>query len=289
MDRGWAGRVAAALDSGPVTGLRAVVDRYDAAGGGLLAGGLAYSALFAIVPMTILIAGIVGLVYADEARQDAVVAGVASVVPPLRDLLDLVLAEAARSAGAISVLGGLALIWGASRFVVAFEVAVGGLLGGVRRRGFFTRSAVAVAAVVGFVAAAVLGAAFAGIASFLAEAEARGGPVVGVATDLVLALVPLAATALTVAASFRVVPATPPAWRAIVVPAVAAAIAVTVLTRAFVLLAPRLIGAAATIGALATAFAALAWLSLCFQAVLVAAAWVRERSQLQRDRPRRSG
>ena len=279
MDRGWAGRVAAVVGWGPVVGLRAVVDRYDAAGGALLAGGLAYSALFAIVPMTILIAGIVGLAVADEIHRDAIVTAVASVVPPLRDLLDLVLTEAARSAGAISVLGGLALVWGASRFVVAFESAVGSLLGGVRQRGFVTRSAVAVLAVVGTAMAAVLGAAIAGLASFLAEAEARGGQVVGMATDLLLALGPLAATALTIAVAFRVVPAAPPAWRAILPPAMAAAVAVTVLTRVFVLLVPRLIGVTATIGALATAFAALAWLSLSFQAVLLAAAWVRERSR----------
>jgi uncharacterized BrkB/YihY/UPF0761 family membrane protein len=45
----------------------------------------------------------------------------------------------------------------------------------------------------------------------------------------------------------------------------------------FVFVAPRLIGAAAFIGTLATAFAALAWLSLSFQALLFGAAWVRDR------------
>ena len=60
-------------------------------------------------------------------------------------------------------------------------------------------------------------------------------------------------------------------------PAITVGLVLTVLTRVFVFIAPRLVGAAATIGALATAFAALAWLSLSFQAILLGAAWVRQR------------
>ena len=63
-----------------------------------------------------------------------------------------------------------------------------------------------------------------------------------------------------------------------IVPGVAAGLALTVLARLFVFVAPRLIGAAAFIGTLATAFAALAWLGLSFQALLFGAAWVRDRA-----------
>ena len=51
----------------------------------------------------------------------------------------------------------------------------------------------------------------------------------------------------------------------------------TILARVFAFLAPRLIGAAALLGTLATVFAALAWLALSFQALLLGAAWVRDR------------
>ena len=47
----------------------------------------------------------------------------------------------------------------------------------------------------------------------------------------------------------------------------------------FAFLAPRLIGAAALLGTLATVFAALAWLALSFQALLLGAAWVRDRAE----------
>ena len=61
------------------------------------------------------------------------------------------------------------------------------------------------------------------------------------------------------------------------------------MARLFVYIAPRLIGAAATIGSLATAFAALAWLGLSFQALLVGAAWVTERFDRERAASSRHG
>ena len=51
----------------------------------------------------------------------------------------------------------------------------------------------------------------------------------------------------------------------------------TVLARVFVFISPRLIGAAALLGTVASIFAALAWLSLSFQTLLIGAAWMAER------------
>jgi membrane protein len=279
MEGGWLTRLAAVLGWGPVASIRGVLDRYGAAGGSLLAGGLAYSALFAIVPLAALMAGIVGLVVDDAARRAAVVNAIADVLPPLRDVVRLVLEEAAGAAGAISILGGVTLVWGASRFAVSFEDAMGRIFGGVQRRGFMRRNAAALVAVVGLIGVAFLGAVLAGLASFLDAAEGRGGPVVGFFGGTVLALVPSVLTVATVALVYRLVPVGAPRWVALLPPAIVVALVLTVLTRVFVFIAPRLVGAAATIGALATAFAALAWLSLSFQAILLGAAWVRERNQ----------
>jgi membrane protein len=172
MDSGWASRLAAVLGWGPVAALRAVLDRYGAAGDGLLAGGLAYSALFAIVPLAALMAGIIGLVVDDAVRRAAVVAAIADVLPPLRDIVRLILEEAANAAGAISVLGGLALVWGASRFAVAFQDAMARIFGGGRRRGFVASNLAALVAVLGLIGVATLGAVLAGLSSFLGAAEA---------------------------------------------------------------------------------------------------------------------
>lgn len=279
MDSGWASRLAAVLGWGPVAALRAVLDRYGAAGDGLLAGGLAYSALFAIVPLAALMAGIIGLVVDDAVHRAAVVAAIADVLPPLRDIVRLILEEAANAAGAISVLGGVALVWGASRFAVAFQDAMARVFGGERRRGFVASNLAALVAVLGLIGVAFLGAVLAGLSSFLGAAEAQGGPVVGFAIDTGLAIVPTAGAILSIALVYRLVPVLAPGWRAIVPPAIVVGVVLTVLTRIFVFIAPRLVGAAATIGAIATAFAALAWLSLSFQALLLGAAWVRQRDR----------
>lgn len=279
MDSGWATRLAAVLGWGPVATLRAVLDRFDAAGGSLLAGGLAYSALFAIVPLAALMAGIAGLLVADPVQRADVVAIIANVLPPLRDVVSVVLDEAADAAGAISVLGGVALVWGASRFAIAFEDAIRRIFGGDRRRGFVTRNAAALVAVLGLIGVAVAGAVLAGLSSFLDAAEGRGGPAVGFVIGATLALLPTLAAVVSLALAFRVVPTEPPGWAAIWLPALTVGLFLTILTRVFVYIAPRLVGAAATIGTLATAFAALAWLSLSFQAILLGAAWVRQRDR----------
>lgn len=277
MGSGWSERLAAVLGWGPVAALQGVLARYDAAGGGLLAGGLAYSALFAIVPLTVLVAGIVGLLVSDEVRQAEVVSAIASVLPPIRDIVELVLEEAAGAAGALSILGGLALIWGASRFIVTFEDAIRRIFGGTERRGFVVMNVAAFGAVIGLIGAFVVGTVLAGLASFLDAAEARGGVVVDLLGEAALIVVPPVVVAGSLALVYRFVPIVAPGWRAILPPAVVVAIVLDVLARVFVFLAPRLIGAAATIGALATAFAALAWLGLSFQAILLGAAWVRQR------------
>ena len=51
---------------------------------------------------------------------------------------------------------------------------------------------------------------------------------------------------------------------------------IVVLSQVFARLVPLLVGAAAIVGSLATAFVALAWLSFSFQALLYGAAWVQD-------------
>lgn len=273
--RGWGDRAAGIVGWGPIVMARRVVDRYGAAGGALLAGGLAYSALFAIVPLTVLLAGIVGLLVSDESRRVAVVAAIGDVLPPMRDLVRVVLDEASGAAGTVSILGAVALTWGASRFVVAFQDAIARVFGVSRRRGVLASNVVAIAAVLGLIGAAVLAAALTGLASFLEAARAAGLPVV--VGDVALVAGPPILAIVGIALVYRFVPAIAPGWLAILSPAVVIGIILSVLTQLFVFAAPRLIGAAATIGSLATAFAALAWLGLSFQAVLIGAAWVWER------------
>jgi len=268
-----------------VGALRRILARYAAAGGGLLAGGLAYAALFAIVPGVVLLAGVAGLVYADPAARADAVAVLAGVLPPLRDLVDDVLAEVARDAAPVSLIGAIALVWGTSRFVVAFEDAIGRVVGGTSTgRGIVGRNLGALVAVVLMVAAIPASAALSGVAAFLEEGQALGVlRAVGAALSLALQALPIAATIGATVLVYRIVPRPAPAWRSTLLPGVVIGVVLTVVARLFAFLAPRLIGAAALVGTLATVFAALAWLALSFQAILVGAAWVREREEQARD------
>ena len=65
--------------------------------------------------------------------------------------------------------------------------------------------------------------------------------------------------------------------RVLLPPAILAGLALTVLTEAFVFLAPRLVGALEVFGGFAAVFAALAWLSLTFQILIIGAVWTHER------------
>jgi membrane protein len=270
------------LDQPAVAAARRILDRYSAAGGGLLAGGLAYAALFAIVPGVLLLAGVVGLVVADPVEQAKVVAVVVGVLPPLRSLIEAVLSEAAQAAAPVSILGAIVLVWGTSRFVVAFEDAIARVMGGDRRRGLVATNLGALAAVVLMIGAIVVSTLVSGLVAFL-EAGVELGvlQVLGDVVSIALGFLPIVATIVATVLVYRIVPLPAPTWRAVIVPGITVGLALTVLARVFAFLAPRLIGAAALLGALATAFAALAWLSLSFQAILLGAAWVRDRTDRQ--------
>ena len=203
-----------------------------------------------------------------------------SVLPPLRELIEAVLAEASRAAAPVSIVGAVVLVWGTSRFVVAFQRAIARVMGGDRGRGILASNLAALGAVVLMIGVIV------------AEHAARPG------CSRSSTRAPSPACSVSSAtrsrsrsgccrssrpsgrrcSSIGVVPTPSPPWPAVIVPGVAVGLALTILARLFVFLAPRLIGAAAFIGALATAFAALAWLGLSFQAVLLGAAWVRDRA-----------
>jgi len=105
-----------------------------------------------------------------------------------------------------------------------------------------------------------------GVAAFLQAGRDIGViAVIGDALSLALGFVPPLAAIAAMVLVYRFVPAEAPRWSAAGWPAITVGIALTVLARVFVFVAPRLIGSAALLGTLATAFAALAWLALSFQ------------------------
>jgi YihY family inner membrane protein len=254
--------------------------RYSAAGGALLADGLAYAALFATVPAIVLVVAIAGLVIGDPTQRASTVAAIGQVMPPLRGLVDAILADASRDAGALGIVGLATLAFGASRFVASFSDALSRVMGRTGRRSLVARNGLAIGAVILLVLAVVGAPTLAGAASFLDQAESTGAlAVVGATVHLALGVLPPVATVLALALVYRLVPVPGPSWRAVGPAALAVGVALTVLGQVFVFLAPRLIGSAALLGTVAAVFAALAWLALSFQALLIGGAWVADRDE----------
>ena len=69
---------------------RLVLDRFDAAGGGLLAAGIAFNALFALIPLAIFASGVIGIFVKDPTSQEAITDFLTGLAPPLAGVLDAI-------------------------------------------------------------------------------------------------------------------------------------------------------------------------------------------------------
>ena len=258
---------------------RRVLDLYGAAGGGLLAGGLTYSALFALLPSLLLLTGVLGFVVDDPERRVEIVRGIGRALPPLEGLVAASLDQITQGAAGFGTLGLLGLAWGASHFYGSLDDAFARIFHNEPKRGFVARTVRGVLSVVLLVTVFIAALALTGLTSYLAEETAtRFGRETAtfwqVASTGLAAVVFVAATALI----YRVVPAQRSSWSAIAPPALVAGIGLALVTQLFSYVAPRLIGVAAVYGAFVAVFAAMVWLSTGSQILLLGAAWLRERT-----------
>ena len=255
---------------------RRVLDRFGAADGGLLAAGIAYNAVLALIPLGLLATGLAGLVLGGAGSRPDVVRAVAALVPPLAGVVDDVVAGLAQASPSLSIIGLVLAAWGTSRLYAALESAIGQMDLGAPRRNLVQRAARrlrSIAVLMGIVVAALIAAPVLAIVGGLSDAPSAVRPILAV----MLAVVPPALSAIALAALYRIVPANRPAWRAIGLPAVCGAGALIVLTQVFIVVAPRIFGANLVYGTLGAFLIGLTWLDLVFTVVLLGAAWVRER------------
>jgi YihY family inner membrane protein len=258
-----------------VAGLLAVVARYDAAGGGLLANGLAFATLFAAVPAILLALGLTGFLIHDPGYQSQLLDVLARAFPPLAPLLAELLHAVTSGSGISSGLGLLGLIWAISQFYATLDTAFARLFPGSTERDLLGRT-VRGFATVGLLGAIVIGfVVIAWTTSFLDATLPGAFPAVSAIRVVVTSPVALLVlTVFVIGLAYRVLPPRQPTIRVLLLPAVSAGAAVAILTQVFTAIAPRLVGATNVVGSLAAAFASLAWLSFGYQAVLLGAAWV---------------
>ena len=264
--------------------LRRVYARYASAGGGLLASGLAYTALFAIVPAIVLAIGVAGVLLGAGADRASFIDMAGRAFPPLLELLGPVTLELENLSASITILGLLGFAWGASRFTIALEAALALVFGGGIRRGALQTQLLAFASVGLLVAAVVAFPILAGLASIVEGATAGpAGRIFSPILSIALGLAGPAVGVLGLAAVYRYVPPSGPAWADVLIPAAVVGLALALATRLFVIIAPQLVGGAAVFGSLATVFIALAWFGATFQALLLGAAWVGDRAERRRS------
>lgn len=266
------------LGLGPIQTARRVLDAYGNAGGGLLAGGLTYSAVFAVLPSLLLLTGLVGFVVTDPARRAAIVGGIGRALPPLEGLVANLLEGLSEDSTGFGILGLLGLAWGASHFYGSLDDAFSRIFLNDPRRGFVARTMRGLLSVILLVTVFVAALGLTGIGSYLAEQTATrfGGRTTDfwqIASPTLAAVVFVLATAIV----YRVVPGRPVSWSALRLPALVVGILLALLTQLFSFIAPRLIGVASLYAAFVAVFAAMVWLSTGFQILLIGATWVRER------------
>ena len=257
---------------------RRVLDAYGAAGGGLLAGGLTYSALFALLPSLLLLTGVVGFVVHDPERRVAIVRGIGQALPPLEGLVSASLDRITEDAAGFGAVGLIGLAWGASHFYGSLDDAFARIFRDERRRGFLVRTVRGVLSVLILVTVFLAALVLTGVTSYLTEQTASrfGSGTAGfwqVASPVLAGIVFVSATA----GIYRLVPSQPTPWRAVGPPAIVAGVALTLLTQLFSYVAPRLIGVGSVYVTFVAVFAAMVWLSTGFQILLIGAAWARDR------------
>ena len=278
--------LARVLEQPQVAAVRAPFDVYGRAAGGLLARGLAFSALFALMPTLLLVLGLVGWVAGDALARDRISATLLTTFPPLSGLIGDSVRALADGAALTSALGAVGVVWTVSQFYGVLDIAMARIFSDEPERSTLARTArgfMAVAAMVGVIVGLIVLSSF--VLALDATAAARTEPVGALVTLLDSPLVLITLAGLLVLLVYRLVPPMTPSLRAAGIPAFAVGAVIVVLSRAFVFLVPRLVGVEALAGSLASAFATLAWLSLDFQALLIGAAWVRVRNEAAEPRP----
>lgn len=282
---GWQARIDAAVNR--VTGNRyvspvlGVVNIANETGAPLFAAALAFGTMFAFIPLVLLLSGVIGWLVDDPIQRASLLAQLVGYVPPLADFFRTSLEGAVAGRSALSIVGVIGLLWGASAFYGVLDEVMRRLFSGGGLRNEFARRVRGLATIVILVLLIIGTVSLSSVWALLDQLV--GGLFIW---RYAAPLVALAAMVLVVLAVYLVVPTAPPSLRAASWPAIVAGIAIGLLTNVFSLLAPLLIGGLAGFGVIATVFGALVWLNLSYQILLYGAAWARLRRDREKERAR---
>lgn len=265
--------------------LRATLSVYDAAGGGLVAGGLAYTSLIALLPGLLLVLSIIGILVADPADRERFVVVIAAAVPPLEDIARTAFEQVASGAVPTGILAAIGLLWGSSRFYASLDNALSRVFHDAPRRNAVQRTIRGIVVTALFLALPMLALVTGSVVSWLLDLAPVEMEITGAARGLWRAASPLSSFALFVggtAAVYRWVPAVRVPFRSLLPPALVVGFVLAAFSQLFTFAAPRLVGVAALYGTFAAIFGLLAWLAIVFNLLLLGAAWTRVRASTRR-------
>lgn len=247
------------------------------AGATLFSAALAFSTMFAVIPLVLLMAGLLGWLIEDPLQRQSLLDQLIGYVPPLADFFATSLDSVVEGRGALSIVGVVGLLWGASAYYGGLDEVMRRIFAGGGVRGELSRRARGVITVVILVVLVLGTISLSGV--WAALDRFVGGLEIW---RFLLPVIALAVMALVVLAVYVLVPTAPPSLRAALPPAIVAGVGIGVLTNLFSVVAPWLIGGLSGFGVIATVFGALIWLNFSYQILLYGAAWAR----LRRDRER---
>jgi membrane protein len=267
--------------------LAAVFEAYDNGGGGLSANGLAYSALFALVPGLLLVLAVIGIVITDGEVQDQLVQGLGELFPPLEPLVETAFAQVSAGAVPTTIFAVVGLLWGSSRFYAALDYAFSRVFRTAPRRNEVERGLRGVLVSVVFIALPIVVVIVGAIATWVMDLAPELGEFDGAIRGIVQLGSPLSTWLLFtvgIAVVYRFVPNTRVQIGDLGWPAILAGTVIAIFTQIFTFIAPRMLQWAALFGALLSVFAVLIWLSISLNVLLFGAAWVKVRVRERKDR-----
>jgi membrane protein len=133
--------LAKVLEQPLVVAVRAPFDVYGRAAGGLLARGLAFSALFALLPTLLLVLGLVGWTAGDSASRDRISNALIVAFPPLASLIRDSVKAVSDGAALASIVGIVGVIWTVSQFYGALDQAIAHIYADLPERSAILRTA----------------------------------------------------------------------------------------------------------------------------------------------------
>jgi uncharacterized BrkB/YihY/UPF0761 family membrane protein len=244
---------------------------YRDAGGGLIVGGLAYAALFALVPSIVLVVGALYLIIDDPIVREEAIDLLARALPALQDVVAPAVEGAAGTAALSSIVAIAIAAWAASGLYVALTRGMERFFPGERTSSVLARAG-GVLLVVLVIVGVLVGVFVSGVLTVVARS-------VGIDSEWLLAVVGAIGT-LVVATGlaygiYRVIPASPPRPAAARLPALLVGVAIGLMTLLYGLIAPWLISSYQAFGVMASVFVALVWLRVVFLAIVYGAAMAR--------------